>query len=324
MTGSVINCSPQRQPTTGETWHAWIMFWLGFLFLVVFAGLIHRAQEKEVSEIELTILRICVETLWPVIAVDVVIGVLRRDRSRPRGPVLRQALLVLLLPPYRMGMTDPRTGMIWLPRIGWQIRGKELYKRLDRAFSGPMLIFAFLILPVLGMEYFQAEQVRTHPYFALALHASIAVIWVAFALELILDTSVSHKPMAHLRDRWLDVAIVVLPMLEFILTRWVDAAPIARLLRLGRALSPEQISRMQQLYRLRGLIGKAWQAFMLMGGLGRLIGERPEKQLKRIEEQIAAMEEEIAELRQQAEEIKRSMANQNKSLPSETLETPSR
>lgn len=323
MMGSDMNFGPRRQPTTGETWHAWIMFWLGFLFLLVFAGLIHRAQEKEVSEIELRILRICVETLWPIIALEVVIGVLRRDRSRPRGPVLRQALLVLLLPPYRMGMTDPRTGMIWLPRLGWQMRGKELYKRLDRAFSGPMLIFAFLILPVLGMEYIQAEQVRTHPYLALALHVSIAVIWVAFALELILDTSVSPKPMAHLRDRWLDVAIVVLPMLEFILTRWVDAAPLARLLRLGRALSPEQISRMHQLYRLRGLIGKAWQAFMLLGGLGRLIGERPEKKLKRIEEQIASLEEEIVELRQQADELKQTLANQNKSFPSESLDTSS-
>lgn len=296
-----------RPPSRGETWRARVMFWLGFLFLMIFAGLIHRSQEKEVSEVELNFLRICVQVLWPVIALEVLIGVLRRDRSRPLRPVLRQALLVLLLPPYRMGLTDPRTGLIWFPRLGWQPRGKALYKALDRAFSGPMLLFAFLILPVLGLEYFRAEQVRNEPNLALALHIGVAVIWVAFALELILDTSSSPRPLVHLRDRWLDVAIVVLPMLEFILTKWVDAAPLARLLRLGRALSPEQIGRMQQLYRLRGMVGKAWQAFMLLGGLGRIIGDRPEKRLRRIEEQIANLEEQIAELKQQADEVRKTI-----------------
>ena len=281
------------------------MFGLGFAFLVLFAGLIHRSQEKEVTEAELAILRTGIVILWPIIALEVLVGLMRRDRSRPAIPALRQAILVMCLPPYRMGMTDPRTGLIWLPRLGWKPRGYALYKAMDRAFSGPMLLFAFLILPVLGLEYFRAEQVRNDPYLALALHIGVALIWVAFALELILDTSSSPKPIAHLRDRWLDVAIVVLPMLEFILTKWVDAAPLARLLRLGRALSPEQIGRMQQLYRLRGMAGKAWQAFLLLGGLGRLIGDRPEKQLKRLVDQIAALEEQFSELREQAEDVKK-------------------
>jgi len=285
------------------------MFWIAFAYLLLFAGLIHRAQEKEVTELELSILLIGVEILWPIIAIEAIVGIVRRDRSRRLRPVLLQALLVMLLPPYRMGLTDPRTGLIWLPRIGWNPRGKALYRSLDRAFSGPMLLFAFLILPVLGLEYFRAEQVRSEPALALTLHIGIALIWVAFAMELVLESSASPKPFSHLRDRWLDAAIVALPMLEFILTRWVDAAPLARLLRLGRSLSPEQITRMQQLYRLRGMAGKAWQAFLLLGGLGRLVGDRPEKRLKRIEEQMVILEEQMADLRQQADEVRKSMTN---------------
>ncbi len=36
-----------------------------------------------------------------------------------------------------------------------------------------------------------------------------------------------------MKERWIDVAIVVIPMLEFV-TKWMDLAPLARLLRLGR------------------------------------------------------------------------------------------
>jgi hypothetical protein len=279
------------------------MFALAAVYLLLVAGLIHRAQETLVTALELRILYGGLGLLWPVFAVEALVGVLRRDRSRSlRGAVLR-ALVVVALPPCRMGLTDPRTGMIWLPRIGWQPRGKDLYKRLDRAFSGPMILFAFLILPVLGLEYLRAEQVKSIPELALALHIGISVIWVAFATEFILDTSAAPKPLTHMKERWLDLAIVVLPMLEFVLTKWVDAAPLARLLRLGRAISPEQIARMQQLYRLRGLMTKAWQAFLVLGGVGRLLGDVDRKRLRVVETEIADLEERLAELRTEAAEL---------------------
>jgi hypothetical protein len=93
-------------------------------------------------------------------------------------------------------------------------------------------------------------------------------------------------------------------MLEFVLTKWVDAAPIARLLRLGPALSPDRLARHHQLYRLRGMMGKAWQAFLLLGGLHRLFGAKPEKRIQQIEARIADLEEQIAELRQRADNLR--------------------
>jgi hypothetical protein len=160
------------------------------------------------------------------------------------------------------------------------------------------------VLPVLAVEYFGVEEVRSNPGVALALHIGVAVIWVAFALEFILESSVAPSPFRHACDRWLDAAIVTLPMLEFVLTKWVDAAPIARLLRLGRALSPEQLGRLQQLYRLRGMMGKAWQAFLLLGGVHRILGAKPERRIRQLEEQIADLEDQIAELRQQADDLR--------------------
>jgi hypothetical protein len=213
-------------------------------------------------------------------------------------------VLVILMPPWRMALTDSRTGLIWIPQLGWREPGKELFKRIELVFSGPMLLFAFLILPVLVFEYVQSEQVKNNAALALGLDIGIAVIWVAFATEFVFKASAHPKPFQFAKERWLDVAIVVLPMLEYVLTKWVDAAPLARLLRLGRAISPEQIARMQRLYRLQGLATKAWHALLLIEGIARLLGQTPEKRLAKLEAKIAEMEEDLAELKKDANTVR--------------------
>jgi hypothetical protein len=303
--------SPPGTPTRSDTIRARFMFALGFVHLLLLAGLIHRSTSTTVSPLELDVMYAGLAVLWPVFMLEVLWGVYRRDRTQPRGPILKRAVLVALLPPWRMALTDPRTGLIWVPRIGWQKPGKELFKRLEQAFAGPMVLFAFLILPVLLFEYVRSEQIRETQGLALALDIGIAAIWLAFATEFVFKASAHPKPFKFARERWLDVAIVVLPLLEFILTKWVDAAPLARLLRAGRALSPEQITRMQRLYRLQGLATKAWHALLLLEGVARLFGVTPEKRLARAEEKIAELEEEIAELRKEADEWQAMIAERD-------------
>ena len=278
------------------------MFALAFGYLLVVAGLVHRANTPTVTPLELFLIYGCLILLWPLFALEGLWAVLNRDRHRPLKPFLLRYLLLLLIPPFRMGWIDPRFGLIWLPRLGWCSPGAPLFKRLERAFAVPMVLFAFLILPLLLLEYLQAERVKENAALALGLDIGIAVIWIAFATEFILKVSVHPRPWFLVKDRWLDVAIVVLPMLEFLLTRWIDAAPLARLVRLSRALSPEQIARMQQLYRLRGLVTKAFHALLLLEGVARLLGQTPQKRLAKIQQRIEELREEIAELEQEAAE----------------------
>ncbi len=288
-------------PTRWDTLRARVMFLLGFGYLLLVAGLIHRATSTNITAFEKDVLFAAPLTLWPIFALEAWWGVIRRDRSKSRRAVVWRAILVCFMPPWRMALADPRTGLVWIPRMGWREPGKELFKRLELVFSGPMLLFAFLILPVLIFEYVQSEQVKSNPALALALDLGIAVIWVAFATEFVFKASVHPKPFRFAKERWLDVAIVVLPMLEFVLIHWVEAAPLARLLRLGRAISPEQIARMQRLYRLQGLLMKAWHALLLIEGVARLLGHTPEKRLAKLEEKIAELEAELAELRKDAD-----------------------
>jgi hypothetical protein len=295
-------------PTPRDTLRARFMFTLAFAHLLVVAGLIHRATSKSVTVVELDVMYAGLLALWPVFVAEAIWGIRHRDRAKPGRPVFLRAVLVALMPPWRMALADPRTGLIWVPRIGWQPPGKELFKRLEVAFGGPMLLFAFLILPILILEYLRGDIVRDTAALTLALDLGIAVVWVAFATEFVFKASAHPKPFGFAQERWLDVAIVVLPMLEFVLTKWVDAAPLARLLRAGRALSPEQLARMQRLYRLQGLATKAWQAVLLLGVVNRLLGNTPEKRLAQLEEKIADLEEQLKEAKEEAEELKAKIA----------------
>jgi voltage-gated potassium channel len=297
-----------RATTRPEDRIAPLMFGLSFVYLLVMAGLIHRSVGPDVSERELNLMYGFLVGLWPVFVAEAAIAAIRRcPEVSPRTAMLR-ALLVVAVPPMRMGWVNPVTNRVWLPRLGWRAPGKELLRTLDRAFGGPMLLFAFLILPVLGLEYVRAEQVHHMPRLMLALDVGIAIIWVAFAVEFVVKVSAAPSWVAYLKERWLDLAIVILPTLEFVLTKVVDVAPLARLLRLGRAVGPQQLGALSRAYRLRGLMMKGWHAFLLLEGVSRIIGNSPEKRLRRIEGQIADLEEQIAELRREADETRRRCA----------------
>ena len=87
-------------------------------------------------------------------------------------------------------------------------------------------------------------------------------------------------------------------MFEFLLAQ-LQWTPLARLLRLTRAIGPQQLGKMSRMYRLRGLLIKGWQAMMLFGVVARLTGSTPEKRLRKVQLQIEAIEEQLADLREQ-------------------------
>ncbi len=315
MTTALATALPDTEPVlltrvpsdpvrTGARRLAPLMFGLAFVHLVAVAGLIHRADRYHVTGFELQLIYTVLVGLWPVFVAEAWVGFAVRDRSRRAWPAAARAAVVCLFPPARLGLIHPVTGLIWLPRLGWERPGKALLARLDKGFGLPLLLFALLVVPVLGIEYLWADAVRGSPAFAFVLHACLAVIWVAFATEFILKVQASGAAVRYVRERWVDAAIVLLPTLEFVLTMWAEAAPIARLLRTARAVAPDQLARMGQMYRLRGLLMKGWHAVLALELFARLLGDSPRKRLARLEAQIAAAEEELAGLRVEADAVR--------------------
>ena len=308
--GADVSISAAEPPPTPSV-HPWadrlapVFFWLAGFHLLAFAGLIHRAVRWRVTGTEIDVILGVLLGLWPVFAVEAALAFLFRDRARRRWPALVRVLAVILFPPARMGFVHPVVGKMWLPWIGWQLEGKGLLRRLDRAFGLPLLLFALLILPILGIEYIWAETVDESPAFEMVLNICMALIWVAFAAEFIIKLEASGQPLKYAREKWLDAAIVLLPTLEFALYWWTSASPLARLLRSTRAIAPDQLARMGRIYRLRGLLMKGWHALLALELFARIIGDNPKKRLARLEERIALAQADLDELAAEAEVVRR-------------------
>jgi hypothetical protein len=203
---------------------------------------------------------------------------------------------VHLAPFLRIGLRSHADATkMWLPWLGWQTVDRALRRRLERFFSVPLIIFALLVLPVLGIEHFAEEEVHHHFWLKLALDVANSLIWMAFAIEFTLSVSVAENKLYYCVQNWIDLAVVALPVLDFL--------PVLRLLRLARLARLNQLSRLGRLYRLRGLLLKAWRAFLLLEMISRLLGNYKERRLKKVCDLIAAKEIELEELRQEKDEL---------------------
>jgi hypothetical protein len=280
------------------------MFFLSVLFLVILAGLFHHYPRLDPDDIQVTLILGGLGALWVVFLLEGIIRFRLRDRARPPWHPLWSAAACALLPPLRMGCrSQVRPNHVWLPRLGWQEVNNHLRLTLERVFSVPMICFALLVLPLMALEYWEADRIRAEPVLALWLDIGSSAIWLAFAIELFLMASLSDRPWRYCFYHWIDVTIVILPVFVFV--------PLFRLLRLGRVLRLEQLLRWGRLYRLQALLTHAWRSFLLLQIIQRLTGRSLEKQLKQRRDLLKAKEEELAELRREIQELEDRIAQRD-------------
>jgi voltage-gated potassium channel len=279
-----------------QTWEdrlAGPMFFLAVLFLVVLAGLIHRYRHLGATDPEAYLIRGVLAGLWVVFLVEAVVRFALRDRTRPAWKALGGVAVVALVPPLRMACrSQVRPNHIWLPGLGYQEITGRLRRTLERAFSIPMIFVALMVLPLLVLEYFEAAK---HPVLILWLDVGTSVVWLAFAVELIVMLAVSDRPWRYCFLHWIDVAIVFLPAVELL--------PLFRLLRLGRVLRLEQLLRWGRLARLQAVLAHCWRAFLLLQIVQRLTGRSLEHRRKQLQDLLHAKEEEVADLRREIQEL---------------------
>jgi hypothetical protein len=277
------------------------MFFLALLFLVALAGLFHRYPRLDEGDPEGYLIQGGLAVLWLVFVLEAGMRFLWRDRRRPLWPALAAGVACVLLPPLRMGCRSRRQpNHIWLPGLGWQPINNCLRATLERFFSVPMILIALMVLPLLALEYWEAERIRAEPILALWLDIGTSVIWLAFAVELVLMVAVAERPWRYCFLHWIDVAIVVLPAIELL--------PLFRLLRLGRILRLEELLRWGRLHRLQALVARGWRAFLLLQIMQRLTGRSLQRQLKQRQELLQAREEEVADLRREIQELEERIA----------------
>lgn len=280
------------------------IFLLAVTVLILAAGILHRLSHGDITALEADVLFWGAMLTWPVFVLE---GVLRlvacRRPEMSLGQRVAAFLGVCLFPPLRLGgRAYADANEIWLPGLGWARVDHRLRSRLERFFSLPMVVVALLVLPFLAIEYFWLEDVRAGFFLSLVLDVGTSVIWLAFALELIVMASVAESSLDYCLRHWIDVAVVLFSLVDFL--------PILRLLRLTSLLELQQVSRLSRLYRLRGLLSRVWRAILLLEIIQRLFSHYRENRLLRLKRLLATRQEEVAHLGNEIAELENLLAKQ--------------
>ncbi|QDT31462.1 hypothetical protein [Thalassoglobus polymorphus] len=211
---------------------------------------------------------------------------------------MRQHLKICLFPPLRLGCRDHRTGTtVWIPGLGWRVATDDLANEIDFKLSYAMIAMALLVLPLLGVEYIYTDQIKANRTFGLIVQIAQAFIWFAFAGEFLLMITLVSKKIRFIKEHWLDLAIICLPMIAFM-----------RIFRLGGSLRLTRLSKTAKVFRLRGTAMRAWRAILILQIVDRIIHRDPHKRLRVLKNQIAEKKLELESLQEQAALVKNRIA----------------
>ncbi len=274
------------------------MYIVSLAFLVFLAGALQTMRFEPESTSRQFVFWWCtvsvagMAVLYPLFIAEVVAQWLNGGRR------LAQHILILLFPPLRLGARDHVRGRtVWLPIAGWQYCNYDLRRNTEKAFGGPMIIIALLILPLLVIEYFYEKQVDDHQLMSFLLQTATSVIWMAFTIEFITMLGVVDKKIKYCTTQWLDLAIVILPFAAFL-----------PMLQLGALIRLQQIGKTTRLYRLRGLAIRAYRALLVLDFIRRFLHLNPERRLSWLREAVAERELELDEIRREMIELEEVVA----------------
>ena len=162
----------------------------------------------------------------------------------------------------------------------------DLFERLERFFSIPMLFIAVLILPVLAGEFIWTGGIAASATLRFALDLGTALIWVDFCVEFIVMSTVAPSKLGYIARNWINLAVILLPFLAFL--RGVMALRLVWFAKLGTTL---------KVYRMRGLGMRAWRGLVALDLLERLSHRTPLARLTHLRGILREKEREVARLR---------------------------
>ncbi|QDT65354.1 hypothetical protein [Calycomorphotria hydatis] len=266
------------------------------VWLILLGGLLHIWESMPEAAI------VClggILLIWPVFWAEAIISFAKGDRRY----VMR--LISALLPPLRMMLRDKdEPTKLFFPGRGLVEVNDNFREQLESQLQWPMVGIALLVLPVTGFEYVFASKVADSHTLQAVFALTTGFIWFAFALEFLVMISVAPKKLIYCKDHWLDLAIILLPLIAFL-----------RAARLGRLLRLQQVAKAGRMYRLKGLIFRLQRAAIVLNLVERILRPTPEKQLAHLQKQYAAKEEELQQLSSRIENLEAQLHSQQQNLP---------
>jgi len=289
----------------GEAWEGRLaqpMLVLSGLFLVLLSAVIHWGQPQTAESIAEPpwILLGGLAVLWPVFVGESAARFFLAPRGRRTWRTAGYLLTTSLFPPLRLaGRSVTRPDHLWLPWRGWQEADFDLEKDLEQVFSGPMLFMAFMILPILAVEYFWSQAVETSPVLRAVLSISVGVIWIAFTGEFMIRISAAQRKLGYAFDHWVDLAVVLLPTLSFL--------PFLRVLQATRLMRLDTLARFGKYYRLYGLVGKGWRGLVTLQLIRHLLSRSPQARVTWLKSQLQSKHQEMQHLERELDYYRRKI-----------------
>lgn len=273
------------------------MFYVALASLLAFAVMLHFHERPEYAVVWWNSVAASA-LLWPIYVIEFVLA--WRAGSARTG----NRFWCCVLPPLRIAARDHETGQrVWFPQLSWQAVSRALRERLEQAGNVPMIAIAVLVLPLVALELKFENYINSHPTLAVLSAVANSLIWFAFAYEFLVMVSVAEKKIDYCKAHWLDIVIILLPVIAFL-----------RVLRLGRLLRLQQLSRT---YRMRGTAMRAWKALLVLNVVRRLLQGPPAARLKKLDELIELKQQELADLEAERSRLQEQLTP---SAPPENVE----
>ena len=244
---------------------------------------------------------IAMALLWPIFIAESVYHLATRPWDRGHARFHFFSLTHALFPPLRLASRIVEMHrMIWLPVLGWFRPEPRIRRRLERAFSKPMIGIALLILPVLLLEFVFRDAVAEHRWLRALMHVAAGVIWFAFAAEFILMISIAQSKVQYIKRHWIDLVIVLLPLFSFL-----RMMQVVRTTKLARMANMSKLTKLTKAYRLRGTLLKTTRALVLLNVVNRYLERDPENRMAKLRQKLRNHEKDARLIRLEIARLQR-------------------
>ena len=274
-----------------NTLHAASMFILATIFLTVLALTLQWWNTTTILPEDSDFTLRLMSWIWIPFIIEAVIGFIVNPRLENNW---KRLLLLVILPPFRLSYsTFHNSGQLWLPMMGWQARGQQLFDRIERSTMMPMLVIAILILPLFAVQFLLKEKVSELPWLLHTLNVCEAFVWLAFALEFLILVTITPDTLKYCKKNWLNLIIILLPLIAFL-----RGFQIVRAFRMAKA------GKLLRVYRLRSLLLRVYQTLLAISAIERLIHRNPQKHLRLLEKQRAEKIDELDRIELKINEVR--------------------
>ena len=254
-------------------------------------ALASRTEAASSRAVAVRVLLWILVAIWPLFVLEAILRITFRDRRSSSSRSEYALLLAVLCPPLRLCMCQ-QIGRATCGFPDWD--GRLSMKTCGSGSSGSEradVDHCAMILPVLLVEFAMVEQVASHVWLQVVLGVSTGLIWFAFAAEFIVMVTMADKKLRYCKQHWLDLAIILLPLISFLRS--------LRVVRVARAAvcGVQQLTRMGRVYRLRGLAMRAFRGVLLLELVNLAPRVKPERRIRALRGLLEEKEREVVGLR---------------------------